>query len=88
MHYFIVPVNSGVLDIDYEYLQEGIQTSDTQAYVVLREGFEIRATWQEITEDQFDGARPVIIPNPPDPTLADKVDALGVMMVQLMLGGS
>lgn len=54
MNYYIVPVNDGLLDIDYLYLQEGVQTSATECYVKLRDGAEPRETWQEITEEQFE----------------------------------
>ncbi len=57
MVYYIVPVNSGLLDIDYLYLQEGVQASATECYVKLRDGAELRSTWQEITEEQFEQAK-------------------------------
>lgn len=50
MKYYRVPVNNGEFDIDYLYLVEGVGVSDTEAYVKLREGFDIRESWQEITE--------------------------------------
>ena len=55
--YYIVPVNAGRLDIDYTYLQEGIQTSASECYVMLREGAEVRASWQEITEEEFNSVK-------------------------------
>lgn len=57
MVYYIVPVNNGLLDIDYLYLQEGIQTSATECYVKLRDGATVRDSWQVITEDQFNQAK-------------------------------
>lgn len=60
MSYFIVPVNDGLLDIDYYYLIEGIQISATQCYVALREGFTVRDTWEEITEEQFNEVKALI----------------------------
>ena len=53
MLYFVVPVNNGLLDIDYGDLIEGIQTSATECYVKLRDIATIRDTWQAITEEQF-----------------------------------
>jgi len=53
MNYFIVPVNDGVLDIDYLYLQEGVQNSETECYVKLKSGAYVRESWQSITEEQF-----------------------------------
>ena len=53
MEYFVVPVNDGVLDIDYAYLAEGVQNSETSCYVELRAGVPVRDTWHEITEEQF-----------------------------------
>lgn len=65
--YFIVPVNNGLLDVDYEDLTEGIQTSETQCYVKLRGDFTRRDSWQEITEAEFEAVippRPVPSPSP------------------------
>jgi hypothetical protein len=43
--------------------------------------------WTEVTQADYIAVGGVLPPESA-PTLADKVDALGVMMVQLMLGGS
>lgn len=55
--FYIVPVTNGVLDIDYDYLLEGIQTSENECYVKLREGVTARETWTEITEQEFEAQR-------------------------------
>ena len=53
MRYYIVPVNNGVLDIDYRDLQEGIHTNADTCHVRLRDGAEVRESWTEITEAEF-----------------------------------
>ena len=50
---FIVPVHSGVLDIDYRDLEEGVQTAADTCHVRLRNGAEVRESWMEITEAEF-----------------------------------
>ena len=65
MGYFIVPVNAGVIDIDYNYLVEGIQVLDcSQCYVKLAPGYTIRELWTEITEYEFNQQK-AIITEPP-----------------------
>jgi len=64
MEYFVVPVNDGVLDIDYAYLAEGVQNSETSCYVELREGSTVRNTWQAITKEQFDTTKSSIFEPP------------------------
>ena len=86
MKYYMVSVNNGVLDIDYEYLQEGIQINDTTAYVVLREGFTVRPTWQEITAEQLNQAKPSPAPEPtPQPTNAEIQQQLNLVLQGLAL---
>ena len=53
MRYYIVPVNNGVLDIDYRDLQEGIHTNADTCHVRPRDGAEVRESWTEITEAGF-----------------------------------
>lgn len=57
MNYYIVPVTNGLLDIDYAYLAEGIQNTETSCYVALRAGVLVREPWQAITEEQFNVAK-------------------------------
>jgi len=94
MDHFRVAIKAGELDIDYRFLSEGIQISETEAYVCLRPGYEVRETWQEITEEEFNQARPAIPPPPPaDPTLEEIKNNQLVIMEALadlyatMLGG-
>lgn len=82
--YYKVPINDGVLDIDYNFLEHGVGVSQTEAYVKLREGYTIRPSWQSITEEEWLLAQSNPEPEQ-SPTLEEKVDVLGVMMVQLML---
>ena len=53
---YIVPIENGVLDIDYRDLQEGVQTTAETCHVRLRDGAEVRASWTEITEAEFNQA--------------------------------
>jgi hypothetical protein len=57
MDYFKVPVNDGVLDIDYDYLQEGVQISAVECLVLLRPGATVRPSWQAITVEEFNAAK-------------------------------
>lgn len=52
MHYRI-SVTNGILDMEYENLQEAIQTSATEAYVRVCTDVEPRLSWVEITEDEW-----------------------------------
>ena len=60
--YFIVPVNDGLLDIDYADLIQGIQTSATECYVKLRDQAVPRETWNVITEADFETIRESLEP--------------------------
>jgi len=51
--YFKVPVLNGLLDLDYEFLQEGVQINENEFIVLLREGFETREYWQPLTEREY-----------------------------------
>ncbi len=68
--FYKVPVNDGMLDIDYEDLLEAVQLSPAEVYVRLGDAAAVRATWQEITEAEFGAVRPVIPETitPPDTT--------------------
>lgn len=69
MHYK-VPINNGELDIDYVYLMEAIQVSDSECYVKMRDDAVRRDSWQEITEEEFEAVKPPI----PEPVLAETTD--------------
>lgn len=56
--YFKVPVIAGILDMDYKYLLKAIQITTTEAYVCVREGVEIRDSWQSITEEEWLNVQP------------------------------
>lgn len=66
--FFKVPVIEGELDIDYKYLEQGVQISENEAYVKLREGYEVREPWMEITEEEWLVVQPVISGPPPETT--------------------
>lgn len=58
MGFYRVPINNGVLDIDYLFLIEGrtvmLDTnSNGLAVVWLRDGVEERETWQKLTQDEY-----------------------------------
>lgn len=80
MRYFIVPIKDGLIDIDYSFLQEGVQSSSDHCYVSLREGFEVRESWQEITEEEFNMVKPVN----PVPTTPIALDELKTNQLILM----
>ncbi len=61
--YFIVPVNNGLLDIEYADLIQGIQISATECYVKLREQSVPRATWTKITEQDFEAVQAMLEPS-------------------------
>lgn len=71
--FFLVPINGGLLDINYMDLEEGIQISETEAYVKLRPEGEMRLSWQAITEEQFNQAKPIVVPinESPIPTIQE-----------------
>jgi len=64
MKFFIVPVNNGLLDIDYADLVEGIQTTATECYVKLRDIAAIRDTWLVITEVEFNTIKDNLFESP------------------------
>lgn len=51
--FYIVLVENGKLDIDYRDLQEGVQTTADTCHVKLRDEAEVRESWTEITEAEF-----------------------------------
>jgi hypothetical protein len=84
--YAIVPAIDGVPQIGTVRLINGISISETEA-VVHVEG-ELQEGWTELTEAEYQVlVPPAPQPSSPEPTLAEKVDALGMMLVQLMLKG-
>ena len=64
--YYIVPIFNGELDIDYNYLEEGVVLEDSKACVKLREGYEVRPSWQPITEEEWLAVQPPE-PEPTEP---------------------
>lgn len=86
--YFSVPINNGELDIDYQFLEQGIQRSATEAYVKLREGYIIRPSWQVITEEEWrEQIPPVpepIEPHEPAETIEQKLTRLESQNIILM----
>lgn len=54
--YQLVPINNGVLDIDYNDICEGITLSPTQAIVRLKDNAQVRGTWISQTIDQWHAA--------------------------------
>ena len=83
--YFKVPVIGGVLDIDYYHLEQGISISETEALVKLREGFKVRESWQEITEEEWLLVQPPA-PEPTEPpeTTEQKLTRLEAQNIILM----
>lgn len=55
--YQLVPVNNGVLDIDYRDMIEGIHTTATQALVHLVDSAVVRSTWTAKTQTDWDNAK-------------------------------
>lgn len=51
--YYKVPIIDGVMDIDYDFLISAYTVSPIEAVVMLKEGFEVRESWQEISKDEF-----------------------------------
>lgn len=83
--FFKVPVINGTLDINYEYLEQGIQISDTESYVKLRPGFEVRESWQPITEEEWLSVQPPEPePAPPPETTEEKLARLEEQNLILM----
>lgn len=64
-----VPLINGEMDIDYRGLIAGFQLSEGLAFVQLKEGAEVRESWELSTEEEFNALKPVIPdPPPPEPT--------------------
>lgn len=74
--YFKVSVIGGEVDINYTHMEECHIIADEKAIVKLRPGFEVRETWEEITEAEFTLARPVIEPPTPEPSNGEIKDLL------------
>ncbi len=82
--YYLVPITKGLLDVDYEYMEQGIQISDTSAYVKLREGYTIRESWQAITEEEWQAVLPVMPDSVPIETTEQKLARLEEQNLILM----
>lgn len=81
MGYFRVPINNGLLDIDYAFMENGIQVSENSCVVKLRPGYSLRPSWTAITEQEFLALKPpepTTEPEPtvPGPTLEEQIDSL------------
>ena len=50
--YYIVPVQDGMMDIDYNFVEYSHIMADT-AYVKMRPGFSQRDSWIELSEDEL-----------------------------------
>ena|SRR5690625_2528538 len=85
MLYFKVPVIDGVMDIDYSYLSNGIGLNGEQAVVELREGADVRESWEPITKDEFESHIPQEEDSQRKPSLEDKIDQLQQDNLLLML---
>jgi hypothetical protein len=78
--YYKVPINNGLLDIDYDFLETGIQISENESAVKLRSGAVVRPSWILMTEADFETLKPVsdtTITLPPSvPTLQEQIISL------------
>lgn len=81
--FYKVPIIEGVLDIDYNFMTEGIMTSAASAYVKMREGHTVKESWVEITQAEFDAVRPPDIPYQPH----DRLTQLEQVVDTLLTGG-
>lgn len=85
--YFSVPISpTGLLDIDYKYLDQGIVVSDAVAYVKLRQGYQARESWAAISEEEFAANLP---PRPPEPQQSheQRIAQLEQVIDTLLTGG-
>jgi hypothetical protein len=83
--FFKVPVINGTLDIDYEYMEQGVQSSETEAYIKLRKGFTTRESWRPITEEEWLSVQPPEPePVPPPETTEQKLARLEEQNLILM----
>lgn len=82
--FYMVPIIEGVLDIDYNFMLEGIMISAASAYVKMREGHIVRESWVEITQAEFDAVRPPDIPYQPHD---DRLTQLEQVIDTLLTGG-
>lgn len=88
MRYYKVPIINGELGIDYRYLDSAIATSEAEAYVKLREGFTMRPSWEEITEEAWleleESVQPPATPIEPAETTKEKLARLEEQNLILM----
>jgi len=81
--YFAVPKTAeGHLDLDYSTMREGISVSGYLAYCRLDQAAEVRESWTEITENEFNQVKSSVTlpPVPTEPTNAEiKENQLAIM---------
>lgn len=65
--YYAIPKNNGSLDMDYRHLREGVQVNENSVYCAVDADAEVKESWKEITEEDFNQAKAAIMP-PPLPT--------------------
>jgi hypothetical protein len=94
--YFKIPIINNEPDMDnesYEYSEHGIIQENKEFRIdKFPDNFnKPRNSWIEVTREEYLTSFPTIIESETgsgldsSPTLEEKVDALGIMMVQLML---
>lgn len=59
MRYFSVPFANGKMDIDYLYLREAVYIAEDKFHVKVSDNAPKRATWTEITEQEFEAQKPI-----------------------------
>ena len=59
MRYFSVPFANGKMDIDYLYLREAVYVAEDKSHVKVSDNAPKRATWTEITEQEFEAQKPI-----------------------------
>jgi hypothetical protein len=89
MLFAIVPVINGEPDMDWSNPpMESFQPNDTQRYCGFLDTVEVRPSWQLITEDEYNQAKPVSEPMPepaPEPTNAEIQQQLNLVLQGLAL---
>lgn len=89
MRYYKIPIIDNKLDMNYDFLREAIQTSDSMAYVAVPKTVKVRESWEETTAEEFEALRPdeIVIPKQtPIEVLTAKVVALETKFSALELG--
>ena len=84
--FFIVPVLNGIMDIDYNFVEYSHITTDA-AYVKMREGYTQRASWVQITEEQFETYKPPAMPYSPPQSQGERITQLEEIIDTLLVGG-